>query len=95
MCNFCLRISILFCCFHPAIFGQNGELNDSLKTIQLSEVSIIGTSPTKVVGSGAWVNFAKLQKLNQPDINKVIQTIPGINVRDEEGFGLRDRKSVV
>jgi Fe(3+) dicitrate transport protein len=35
------------------------------------------------------VNFAKIQKLNQPDINKVIQTIPGINVRDEEGFGLR------
>ena len=56
---------------------------------QLKEVTIIGTSPYKIVGSGAWISFAKLQKLNQPDINKVIQTIPGINVRDEEGFGLR------
>jgi Fe(3+) dicitrate transport protein len=89
MYRFCLRISILFLSIYSPIFGQNGDLNDSLKTIQLSEVSIIGTSPYKVVGSGAWVNFAKLQKLNQSDINKVIQTIPGINVRDEEGFGLR------
>jgi Fe(3+) dicitrate transport protein len=89
MYRFCLRISILFSSIYSPIFGQNGELNDSLKTNQLREVSIIGTSPYKVVGSGAWVNFAKLQKLNQSDINKVIQTIPGINVRDEEGFGLR------
>jgi Fe(3+) dicitrate transport protein len=89
MYRFCLRISILLSSIYSPIFGQQAELVDSLKITQLGEVTIMGTSPNKVVGSGAWVNFAKLQKLNQPDINKVIQTIPGINVRDEEGFGLR------
>lgn len=80
---------VLFLAFIPPIFGQQSESTDSLNAVQLKEVSIMGTSPYKVVGSGALVNFAKIQKLNQPDINKVIQTIPGINVRDEEGFGLR------
>ena len=79
---------VFFAFFHP-VFAQQSESNDSLQAVQLKEVSIMGTSPYKVVGSGALVNFAKIQKLNQPDINKVIQTIPGINVRDEEGFGLR------
>lgn len=86
--NQIIRLSILlFLSF--SIFAQNTSTDDSLKVIQLKEVSIIGTSPYKVVGSGAWVSSAKLLQLNQPDINKVIQTIPGINVRDEEGFGLR------
>lgn len=80
---------VLFLAFIPPVFAQQSESTDSLHAVQLKEVSIMGTSPYKVVGSGALVNFAKIQKLNQPDINKVIQTIPGINVRDEEGFGLR------
>lgn len=69
--------------------AQKSEIEDSLKMTQLREVTIIGTSPYKMVGSGAFVGFAKLQKLNQPDINKVLQTVPGVNIRDEEGFGLR------
>lgn len=80
---------IVFFAFISPVFAQQSETTDSLHAVQLKEVSIMGTSPYKVVGSGALVNFAKIQKLNQPDINKVIQTIPGINVRDEEGFGLR------
>ena len=80
---------IVFFAFISPVFAQQSEFTDSLHAVQLKEVSIMGTSPYKVVGSGALVNFAKIQKLNQPDINKVIQTIPGINLRDEEGFGLR------
>lgn len=81
-------VIVILASFLP-VFAQQSEVNDSLNAVQLKEVTIMGTSPYKVVGSGAWINFAKIQKLNQPDINKVIQTIPGINVRDEEGFGLR------
>lgn len=89
MPKFSMYQFVLFLAFIPPIFAQQSESTDSLNAVQLKEVSIMGTSPYKVVGSGALVNFAKIQKLNQPDINKVIQTIPGINVRDEEGFGLR------
>jgi Fe(3+) dicitrate transport protein len=78
-----------FALFWASITPISAQLADSLQATQLKEVTIMGTSPYKLVGSGALVSFAKLQKLNQPDINKVLQTIPGINVRDEEGFGLR------
>ncbi len=84
-----LNLAIFLIPFFQPVFAQNEQQEDTLKVNQLKEVTIIGTSPYKIVGSGAWISFAKLQKLNQPDINKVIQTIPGINVRDEEGFGLR------
>jgi Fe(3+) dicitrate transport protein len=84
-----LNLAIVLIPFFQPVFAQNEQQEDTLKVNQLKEVTIIGTSPYKIVGSGAWISFAKLQKLNQPDINKVIQTIPGINVRDEEGFGLR------
>jgi Fe(3+) dicitrate transport protein len=84
-----LNLVIVLIPFFQPVFAQNEQQEDTLKVNQLKEVTIIGTSPYKIVGSGAWISFAKLQKLNQPDINKVIQTIPGINVRDEEGFGLR------
>jgi Fe(3+) dicitrate transport protein len=83
-----VKVVLFFVVFQP-IFAQNTEREDSLKITQLREVTIIGTSPYKMVGSGAFISFAKLQKLNQPDINKVLQTVPGINIRDEEGFGLR------
>ena len=76
----------LFCAFITPISAQ---IADSIQVKELKEVTIIGTSPFKVVGSGAWISQAKIQQLNQPDINRAIQTIPGINVRDEEGFGLR------
>ena len=84
-----IRLIALFICSSFTLIAQNQEYTDSLKMTQLMEVTIIGTSPYKIVGSGALINAAKLQKLNQTDINKVLQTVAGINIRDEEGFGLR------
>lgn len=84
-----LNLAIVLIPFFQPVFAQNEQQEDTLKMNQLKEVTIIGTSPFKVVGSGAWISQAKIQQLNQPDINRAIQTIPGINVRDEEGFGLR------
>jgi Fe(3+) dicitrate transport protein len=40
-------------------------------------------------GSSARMTNAELQKMNQADVNKVLRSMPGIQVRDEEGFGLR------
>ncbi|MEN9960386.1 MAG: Iron(III) dicitrate transport protein FecA [Bacteroidota bacterium] len=80
-----LQIALFFASITPI----SAQIADSVQVKQLQEVTIIGTSPFKVVGSGAWISQAKIQQLNQPDINRAIQTIPGINVRDEEGFGLR------
>ncbi|HMP30698.1 MAG TPA: TonB-dependent receptor plug domain-containing protein, partial [Saprospiraceae bacterium] len=61
-----------------------------LDTIEvLKEVMIVGEKNQSIPGSGSYINTKRLQKLNQPIINNVLRTIPGVNIRDEEGFGLR------
>jgi Fe(3+) dicitrate transport protein len=62
---------------------------DTLKLIDLEPISIIGEKAKAIPGSGQYISSRKLAIINQPNINHVLRTIPGVNVRDEEGFGLR------
>jgi Fe(3+) dicitrate transport protein len=50
---------------------------------------IVGEKVKSVTGSCQYINTKRIEKLNQPIINNVLRTIPGVNIRDEEGFGLR------
>jgi Fe(3+) dicitrate transport protein len=70
-------------------YGQKVNQDDSLKMKELNEVSIIGANGKKIPGSGEVIEGETLLKMNQPDVNKVLRIIPGVNIRDEEGFGLR------
>lgn len=71
------------------ILAQSIENADSLRLIETQSISIIGAQNKYIGGSGQKISPAQLQKLNQPDINKVLRTVPGVQVRDEDGFGLR------
>lgn len=71
------------------IFAQQPNSPDSLRTIETQGVSIIGVQTKFISGSSARMTNTELQKMNQADINKVLRSMPGIQVRDEEGFGLR------
>jgi Fe(3+) dicitrate transport protein len=73
---------------HLVISQTEITKDDSLKMLQ--EISIIGVKKNnELTGSGEKIDSETLGKLNQTDINKVLRTIPGVNIRDEEGFGLR------
>lgn len=72
-----------------SIYSQINEISDSLRIIETQSVSIISVQNKFVGGAGQKITPAQLQKLNQPDINKVLRTVPGVQVRDEDGFGLR------
>jgi Fe(3+) dicitrate transport protein len=62
---------------------------DTIKIRELESVTIIGNKGKSIPGSGQYIGIRKLEKLNQPDVNNVLRIVPGVNVRDEEGFGLR------
>jgi Fe(3+) dicitrate transport protein len=79
----------LLCLTGFTTFSQNSTIEDSLKVREFGAISIIGESSKKIAGSGEKIDGLTLSKLNQPDINKVLRNVPGVNVRDEEGFGLR------
>lgn len=62
---------------------------DTIKSLELDLVTIVGNNGKSIPGAGQYIISQKLEKLNQPNINNVFRIIPGVNIRDEEGFGLR------
>jgi Fe(3+) dicitrate transport protein len=70
------------------LIAQDNKL-DTSNIKNLGEVTIVGNRANLIVGSGQYINQQKIQQLNQTNINNVIRIVPGVNVRDEEGFGLR------
>lgn len=79
--------------FSSTLFAYEKEsaiyesINDSL--IVFNDIQIVGRISKSIPGSGFQINQSNLAKINQPNINAVLRTMPGVNVRDEEGFGLR------
>ncbi len=69
-------------------FAQEAK-QDTLKKRELEPVTIVGDRAKTIPGSGEYINKQKLEKLNQPNVNNVLRIIPGVNIRDEDGFGLR------
>ena len=69
-----------------ALWSQQTAL-DTVQTI--SEVMIIADKARSMPGSAQLINNKTIDKLNQTNINSVLRTVPGVSIRDEEGFGLR------
>lgn len=80
---------MLMCLLHVDVLAEEAEevVRDSVAAMQ--EVMIVGFRERTVPGAGTYINNEVLKELNQPDVNKVLRTVAGVNVRDEEGFGLR------
>lgn len=55
------------------------------------QVTVLGTAEeaAELPGSAHQISNAELEQQDHSDIHRVLRTIPGINVQDEEGFGLR------
>lgn len=68
--------------------GTKGQVMDSVQH-NLQSVIITGNKLNGPSGSGQYITRQTLEKLNQVNVNHVLRIIPGVNVRDEEGFGLR------
>lgn len=65
------------------------SMTDTLKNKAIEPITIVGDKTRSIPGSGQYLKTEKLEKLNQTNINNVLRIIPGVNIRDEEGFGLR------
>ncbi|MCE2789607.1 MAG: TonB-dependent receptor [Saprospiraceae bacterium] len=70
------------------VYGKT-VVKDSINPQNMESVTIIGEKSKSIPGSGQYLGIKTLHKLNQPNINSVLRNVPGVSIRDEEGFGLR------
>ena len=70
--------------------GTNAAPTYSEGTVLLPQVSIVGSkeAASKLPASGYYLGSDELKKHNISDINRAVRQIPGVYVREEDGFGL-------
>lgn len=59
--------------------------------VELESVSIVGEETTsfQITGSAHFIDSETLEKFDYDDIHRVLAQVPGVYVREEDGYGLR------
>ena len=67
------------------------EVSKELPEITVKHTTLIGNEKglNSMPGSAYYLSTKELQKFNYSDINRVLKSIPGVNIQEEDGFGLR------
>lgn len=71
-------------------FSADSKSAPKSKELTLNEVAIIGSKENvkEIAGSAYFVDTEEIQTRNMSDINRVLRKVPGVYVRQEDGFGL-------
>lgn len=65
-------------------------LTESISTLPEITVTTGGNSNiNKIAGSVYYISEKEIQKFGYTDINKTLKAVPGVNLQEEDGFGLR------
>ena len=78
---------------HAVLHAQasDSDANGATESTQMAPVTIIGTPDelVRTVGSAHLVDESDLEQFHYGDLNRVLQEVPGLYIREEDGFGLR------
>ena len=83
--------AFLFVSMPAALFAGDGDHPDEPGHTTLDEVTIIGhrRDPADIPGSAHVLGQEELKTFLQSDVMRVLRTVPGVYVQEEDGFGLR------
>ena len=67
------------------------EVSNQLEDEIIEEVLIIGTREAvrELPGSGAIIDSEEIDRFDHVDLNQVLGSVPGLYIREEDGYGLR------
>ena len=86
-----LLSALIFSSMPTAVIAGDGDHPEDPGHTSLDEVTIIGQrrNPADIPGSAHVVGQEELQAFLQSDVMRVLRTVPGVYIQEEEGFGLR------
>ena len=78
--------TVLSLLFTPAFANDH---TDSLN--QIDEITVVGSVQNidDIAGAVSFIGPAELKKQNYSDIHRILRNVPGVNVQEEDGYGLR------
>lgn len=95
------KITLLTTLFSVTLWGQQyNQPNDStmirLNEVVLSAKVIMGSKfeAKNRTGSAYYISPKEIKRFNYTDVNRTLRTVPGVNVYEEDGFGLRPNLSL-
>lgn len=98
-CHSCLHIASRsargFTCAGLLVFGSAIDAEEGAAGVKTDDVHdrienvlVIGSQET-VAGAGTTIDAEALDQFDYVDINQVLSNVPGVYVREEDGYGLR------
>lgn len=88
------RLSLVQAIIFAAIFTQVGFAQEN--TEQIETITIVGSEEAarNVAGTATVITSEQLEVYEYTDIHKILSSVPGVNFRPEEGYGLRPNISI-
>lgn len=99
-----LKISLILIAFTSILSAQNTIKQDSTYTDSVQKLNEVIIKTNQIfgnkyraknrTGSAYYISATELKKLGYVDINRVLRTVPGVTIVEEDGFGLRPNISL-
>jgi len=84
--------------FLISLIGSSQQKIDSIRLneVVLSAKLILGSKfeAKNRTGSAYYISPEEIKRFNYTDVNRTLRSVPGVNVYEEDGFGLRPNISL-
>lgn len=67
------------------------DSTDKIQKVWMDRIMVVGVPVwmTQIPGAASYISSEQMQEQNYSDINRVLRSVSGINIQEEDGFGLR------